>query len=355
MKVNKTVLLVTINTLVILAIIEVASYLLLSSQGIQSSLFVTSNTQIEGARDDKFNVIDPHLAYAHGANESRVERLSSDFTWMDGFVVYAKNVQDIRTLQRPVILTLGGSTTDGVNYDHSWPEHMARMLREGGMPGTVVNGGTGGYSTNQELLKLTRDGLEFKPDLVISYSGINDRGRYSALPHPMTHSYQRNLLDTLTRSAQSPLLPSTVSALQLLGGADAESRISYTLGIATDRTLGQQYERNMQLMHAISESQGAEFIGFIQPYGYFRNADGALPEKDRGLHYRSMVIALYDEITRLPSRLEYMRDATKILDDHPDVFKPDRVHLLDKGDEIVAKHVLSEIQPLLTSIPSTAR
>jgi hypothetical protein len=69
-------------------------------------------------------------------------------------------------------------------------EELSKLLTADGYSGTIVNGGTGGYSSNQELIKLIRDGLEFKPDIVISYSGINDMGKYNELPYPMVHPYQ---------------------------------------------------------------------------------------------------------------------------------------------------------------------
>ncbi len=337
-----------------LVAIEVGSYLYLRNIGVHSDLFFTLKN-IDVTRDDGYNTIDPHLGYAHGIDDPKIRKLNKEFTWIDGFVVYAKEAKQIRELQRPVILALGGSTTDGVQYGHSWPEHLARMLRESGTPGTVVNGGTGGYSTNQELLKLVRDGLEFKPDLVISYSGINDRGSYSELPNPMTHKYQRSLLTFLTQNSSSPLLPSTIKVLQRIIGIDTKDNIGYTLGVPTDRTLGQQYEKNMQLMHAVSNSAGAEFVAFIQPYGNYGKSGIDSENKKIRKNYSEKVKALYDEITQLPSRVEYIRDATNILDEYPDLFKEDDVHLLDRGDEVVARHIFNEIKPMLGTMSAADR
>lgn len=95
---------------------------------------------------DTFLTLDPHLGYTHGEIEEHVKNLKEKYSWIDGFAVYTK--RSIGDLQRPVILALGGSTTDGVKFDHSWPEELAKLLIQKGKAGTVVNGGIGGYSTN---------------------------------------------------------------------------------------------------------------------------------------------------------------------------------------------------------------
>ena len=141
-----------------------------------------------------FSVLDPQLGFAR-RNPEASGKWEKQYYWINGFAVYGRKEA---ALKHPVILTLGGSTTDGIEFDHSWPEELSKILVEKGINGTVVNGGTGGYSTNQELLKLLRDGLEFKPDIIISYSGVNDRGDYGELPYPMVHTHQRDTLNFLT-------------------------------------------------------------------------------------------------------------------------------------------------------------
>ena len=163
---------------------------------------------------------------------------------------------------------MGGSTTDPVKFDHSWPEELSKLLAERGISGTVVNGGTAGYSTNQELLKLVRDGLEFKPDIIISYSGVNDRGAWGKPPYPMVHPYQQYILEFLTQPAYSPLFPNTIYLLSQILWGSRPARMTATLGVRSSRTLGQQYERNMTLMAAIARASGATFYGIIQPNAY---------------------------------------------------------------------------------------
>jgi hypothetical protein len=82
-------------------------------------------------------------------------------------------------LERPIIVCLGGSTTDPflqINLPNgnlleiatgSWAEELARIMDHKKIQGTVFCGETSGFRTAQDLIKLLRDVLEIKPDIVI--------------------------------------------------------------------------------------------------------------------------------------------------------------------------------------------
>ncbi len=350
---KKTIAIIAANTLALVLLIEAISYFYLQSRGVKTSfLFAKNSSSKTSGHGDDFLAIDPFLGYAHGEQGSAISKLSKNYTWVDGFVIYAPNGKD---LARPVILTLGGSTTDGVQYGHSWPEHLARLMKVRNIPGTVVNGGTGGYSTNQELLKLVRDGLEFKPDLVISYSGINDRGAYSSLPHPMVHSYQISFLQNLIGEGLSPLLPSTVKLIKTIAPANSNKGMDYTLGIPTSNSLGEQYKKNIRLMNAISVACGSEFMAFIQPNGYFPIENSATPSNAAQEIYQKSINSLYKEIIELPKQVSYAKDYTRIFAGHQNVYKDDHVHVHDHADKIIANHILDDISGTLKRLDASKR
>ncbi len=335
------------TTAFLLAAFEVGSFAILKARGDDAHLFRHESDARTAKRAEdggglEFATLDPHLGYTHGPNEKKVRDLDPDQRWLDGFLIYAPRTSDF---ERPVILALGGSTTDGIRVGHSWPEALARIMRANSIPGTVINGGIGGYSTSQELLKLIRDGLEFEPDFVLSYSGINDRGKHGELPHPMVNSYQRQLLDLQTGAAPSPYLPSTMA---LLKGIAGRGGLDYTLGLETARTLGQQYRLNIELMHAVCQARGCRFDAFIQPFAFYKSRFATLisPE-EKGSAYVDAVLALYDEIDSLPATHPYVHDATQILEESDDVYTSDGVHLNAKGDEVVGESMFRFLEPRL--------
>ncbi len=355
MKIRFQFIIIAINSLILLLIVEASSHFYLKSLGDKKPFFLNVGS-IEGEGDDVLNALDPHLGYAHGYNEDGVVNLNKNYTWHHGFVVYKKfenSILRIDEMERPIILALGGSTTDGISYGHSWPEELAKNLESLEIEGTVINGGTGGYSTNQELLKLIRDGLEFHPDIVISYSGINDRGRYSELPHPMTHKFQRNLLGKIVDKQLPIMMPSTVALMYRFNGDKKSNKLSLTFGVKVDRSLSEQFEKNVQIMKSVSESFGAEFVSFIQPYKYYTdNFDVHNKEfSEFGAarrNYISDVNFLYKEITKLSEKYDYIYDSTDVLDGHMGVYKKDGTHLLPEGDKIVSEYIFETIKPILS-------
>jgi lysophospholipase L1-like esterase len=77
------------------------------------------------------------------------------------------------------IVALGESTTFGITFgaeDRPWPELLDRMIRDRLQPRRpvqVINAGLPGGRLDQNLRRFVRDILPLKPDLVISYHGIN--------------------------------------------------------------------------------------------------------------------------------------------------------------------------------------
>ena len=326
--------------------IEYVCLRLNSARGVRLPFAVSAlGNPLHHPKANRFGVLDPHLGYTHGETERSVQAIAEQYSWVNGFVVYSDRPAE---LSPPVILALGGSTTDGADGGGSWPEELAKLLIDRGMPGTVVNGGTGGYSTNQELLKLVRDGLEFRPDIVISYSGVNDRGEYSEMPYPMVHSYQRQVLEQLTQGTPSLLLPNAVAWLRHELLPRKESPVTYTLGVESSSTPAQQYERNLVLMEAIARARGATFFAFIQPNAYFRSKHVASLGDQKPATYVAALTTLYEQIIELPKSLAFAHDMTGVLEHHEGVYKGDGVHLTPKGNAIIGREILDLISAELT-------
>jgi lysophospholipase L1-like esterase len=77
------------------------------------------------------------------------------------------------------IVALGESTTFGMTLapeDKPWPQLLEQMIRERlktSRPVEVINAGVPSYSLSDNLMRLPRDILPLRPDMIISYHGIN--------------------------------------------------------------------------------------------------------------------------------------------------------------------------------------
>jgi hypothetical protein len=84
------------------------------------------------------------------------------------------------------IVCLGGSTTYGggvPDYRLSYPNLLQTLLREHLRPEIeVINAGVPGYSSLESLINLQLRVLEFDPDLVLIYHGINETRSFGASP-----------------------------------------------------------------------------------------------------------------------------------------------------------------------------
>ena len=97
----------------------------------------------------------------------------------DNLVVYNYKNPDAK-----VIITLGGSTSDGFYKNFSagktYPYYLNKLCQKEGNC-RVINAGTGGYGSSKELLKLLTEISPLKLDIshIISLNGINDIRNYS--------------------------------------------------------------------------------------------------------------------------------------------------------------------------------
>jgi lysophospholipase L1-like esterase len=105
------------------------------------------------------------------------------------------------------IVALGESTTFGITFnadDRPWPELLEQMIRERlrpSRPVEVINAGIPGYRLDQNLHRLRTEIMALKPDMVISYHGINGfgmlNGAVAALPGRRPPAYEERPLRLL--------------------------------------------------------------------------------------------------------------------------------------------------------------
>jgi hypothetical protein len=199
------------------------------------------------------------------------------------------NSLGFRTPERPFdkpsntkrIITLGGSTTwEGPTNDQTWPALLEKKLNshyeQTGSHVEVINLGVDMASSPMSLIELAFIGLEFHPDLVISYDGVNDsllmglQGETSDYRSTIARYDERlrTLQSRLPAWAFKSYLASIASQkydLLFSARADLYSQVianqTSALKPSQNPVEGIEYfERNLSLMRAISQDQGAKFI-----------------------------------------------------------------------------------------------
>jgi len=314
------------------------------------------------------NILDPHFGYTwNGQEHQRLVKLNvhegklKPIKFIPGFTYYG-NPNDPHAIR---IVTLGGSTTQGPFYFNNWSEILFKKLEEKKISSVIFNGGCAGYSSNTELLKLVRDGLSLNPDLVISYSGINDVHFFYSLPkHPMISPNQKKLMEFILLGRTDPkFMPNFIytyrqrkisleegQAYRLIEGINYGPEIETTPGI--------QWTRNVRIMHAVCNEFGVQFFAFLQPTMGVGNYSYSIGErayfdnynnKSQKGKYDDWLLEFYNEARDGCRKSDNCFDLVSIFDGEKGLYTDTR-HVNEKGNTIVAQEILSHIAGSLQSI-----
>lgn len=202
---------------------------------------------------------------------------------------YEQNSLGFRTPERPFvkppytkrIITLGGSTTwDGPTNDQTWPALLEDKLNNYyaryGYTIEVINMAVDGYNSAESLITLTLLGIEFEPDLIISYDGVNDMlvqgyievtpdyrstmskfdDQYFTLQSRLPVYFFRSYIITIASWIYDRIF--SEKSQDINGQVLAKTR---RLTRSNDTLAGIEYfMRNLRLMRAIAEEYNAKFL-----------------------------------------------------------------------------------------------
>lgn len=208
------------------------------------------------------------------------------------------------------IMIVGGSTSAGCLYQYrSWPEILHAMLEEEGKCVTIYNGAVEGYYSMQELAKVIRDSRILKPDLIISFSGVNDSGLMMPENGYWCNGMYRN---------------------------DAEDKFRHWI-------------ENERFMAYAAEQVHARFFCFAQPqfhlHTHLDRYGKLLTASKRCFRKKYVDLNWREEIRNLKEQAGYawLVDLSDILEDHPEVYFDD-CHVASEGNRIIAGYIYAHIK-----------
>ena len=235
------------------------------------------------------------------------------------------------------IILLGSSTTDiGEAGQISWPYYLFECLKKEGIDSTIYCGAVAGYCSGQELLKLLRDIDVIKPNLVLSFSGINDYKNGTHIPgNPFINKYYYRAW----------------SGISKIKGAIPDSldmRNIEEVDFCTNNQLSDAeiWASNEKKMNAICESCGALFIGALEPFICFgckidkdlfsliQNCLPAFMSDEYVKGYREF----HETIIQKTNSLEWFADCSHMLDGLSNIYI-DSMHFNQRGCSIVGSKI----------------
>lgn len=232
------------------------------------------------------------------------------------------------------IAILGNSTTDGELYPFkSWPEFLFEELED-----TVIyNCGVCGYTSGQEVIKLIRDVLRLKPDMIIVYDGtgdlnVNDKYPFTSYYAELIYRYASAHIDDPTNYVQ--------------GDKEEICR-----GIASEGTRFDNWMSNIRTMHAIASDRNIKFFSFCSPT---MGSKRGITTQEKGMllsmmscnisrHVKESFRKSIEQMRELP---DYMYDLSHIFDGLSGIYM-DESHVWERGNKIIAEEVKKIILPTI--------
>ena len=277
---------------------------------------------------------------------------------IEGFEVFG----DTGNPNAKLIVALGGSTTESTYlFIKGWAQYLAEMLMHDHVPAKIYCGGVAGYSSSQELLKLLRDVLPLKPDVVLSYSGLNDLYGY---PKPteiirngrpfITH-FQVEFIEKIIEKLQ-PSKEKLPVMHDLLWQENGNTTVYY--GLKNQKSASELWLDNTRIMHAIAKEFGFIFVSFFQPFAF--NGFYEITEVQKIMYGRKAPTCIHDgykkwgapyanDVKKIISAIknyDYIYDFSRIFENHEGVYF-DASHVYERGNVIIANKIYEKILPKL--------
>lgn len=191
-----------------------------------------------------------HFVYIYNSFSGHVTDKYYGFDWLIGNTFIQKQKYpgfyihgDFGNMHKKVVL-LGNSATDPLFYPQkSWPEMLWENCNKHQIDIVIYNGAVTDYNSTNEVIKLYRDVLLLKPDVVVSFSGIIDFRQYV----PDYPYINLNLMKTSKKWEK-----------------ENDKEVIY--GIKDKRSAYERWINNEKIMHQICQIYGISFYGILQPW-----------------------------------------------------------------------------------------
>lgn len=305
-----------------------------------------------GTRDEKSSILysklDPLLGYTFDRTEKstifeKQYGATLDQNWLTQGSYIQFSYPEVPSDPKNILI-LGGSATDSNLFNGNWPYQLHLLLKKKYISHNIYNGAVSGYSSNQELIKLQRDLLQFKKiDLIIIFDGINDTlDNEDITPeYPWVHPYEK-LIYSKTSNKELPLTHPTYfpNALKPFRFLIRHNTKRLALGLPTKDYVG-RFLFNIQSMHAIAQIKGIPFLHVMQPLAWTKSQRAKSYLNDTSNEFQRNIKLFYKAAD--PQRFKYSYNLDEIFKQVQQGNFRDFSHQNDNGNQKVAFFLYREL------------
>lgn len=272
---------------------------------------------------DEIDMVDPLLVYTREGGVCPGVNTYGESDGQDDFAV----------------LVLGNSTSDHSTGNlNSWPYYLHRELTEKCKRNVVVyNGAVSGYHSGQELLKLCRDGLDLKPNIVISFSGVTEvEEGVTVKGRKLVHKYQWRMWQNIL--TYDGAVPDSLHMRNL-------KKIS--AGMEEQLTNADVWIQNERKMHALCKEFDVKFFGCLQPMiskdcVWDTEIEALLNDMRVDEQFYTAQRAFIENVQKKMKPYSYINDLTELFAGRSGMYF-DTMHYTEEGNQIVAKFLADMI------------
>ncbi len=282
-------------------------------------------------------------------------------------------VYNASNIKKPILVTLGGSTTSGfyqhVSSGETYPKILAEYAKDDFF---ILNGGVGGYSSLQEFYKFARDGAKIEDlKLVVSLNGINEVANYYGensirakhYPFLTNIQYSMNLQQQWIDQRVSinffqrvfPNLFEYIQAISLKKKQQGPNLAleDSTFGTIQSRSVGaaDRWEKNVRRLNQLVRIEGAEYMVFLQPTLGLEGPQSSPPPNSSDAKllmkahsdYLIEINELYKELKERCRQLSFCYDISDKVPPTGEMYNDLRHHNA-KGNALLANEIWTAIQ-----------
>ena len=279
--------------------------------------------------------------------------------------------------QRPIrIFMFGGSTTWGTGSrdEYTIPSQLSKILASKFGPKVeVVNYGEGGYVNTQELITFVKEIERGNvPQVAIFYDGYNDvfsafQNGIAGIPQneinrvrefSLTKSGPKFYKEFVLRSNLFLLFTQGAGWLQHVTNREHwsrafESRVSNPSPELLVTNLLKIYGNNTRIVQAVGHEYNIRVFTFWQPSVYTKAE--LVPSEKSAAAWDPILGDFYAQTTKALAAsplggMNSFYNLGGIFDGHPEMIFEDSVHISERGNEIVANRIASEIGPTVAQL-----
>ena len=277
---------------------------------------------------------------------------------------------------RPILMTLGGSTTSGF-YQHfsngeTYPKILSKLSED---KYSVLNGGVGGYSSLNNFYKIVRDASRFKNlKTVIQLTGANDIKNYFGFEEDkeLYFPFMTDIQFEMNRSQawiNQGIMFNTIFFRNLTPNFASLMSYFFHLKNKRDKNFGKKidspdvkeyykkinnvkrWEQNIKKTNNILKELNIRYYVFLQPLMGISDIQSKAPigSNDEKLlnnissEYLFNVRDYYQKLKEICSKIEYCIDISDSVPPLGDVYSDIRHHN-EKGNKLLANIIWSNLE-----------